>query len=102
MTAHPKEQINADVLELCSEDDYGSWELWWHISAEVPAEQIPALQHRFLDVVSDLVSSGNLIAKVHSTDGNITATEFDREKLAREVDSASNPDPDSYFWFGTE
>ena len=28
--------------------------------------------------------------------------EFDREKLAREVDSASNPDPDSYFWFGTE
>ena len=102
MTAQSKEEINTDVLELCSEDDYGSWELWWHISAKVPTEQIHALKHRFLDVVSDLVSSGNLIAKVHSTDGNITATEFDREKMAREVDSASNPDPDSYFWFGTE
>ena len=102
MTAQSKKEINADVLELCSEDDYGSWELWWHISAEVPAQQIPALQHRFLDVVSDLVSSGNLIAKVHSTDGNITGTEFDREKLAREVDSASKPNPDFYFWFGTE
>jgi hypothetical protein len=76
MTAHSKEKINADVLEPCSEDDYGSWELWWHISAEVPVEQIPALHHRFLDVVSDLVSSGHLIVKVHPTDGNITATEF--------------------------
>lgn len=102
MTAQSKEVINADVLELCAEDDYGSWELWWHISADVPAEQIPALNPLFLDVVTNLVSSGDLTAKVHSTDGNITATEFDREKLAREVDSASNPDPDSYFWFGTE
>jgi len=63
---------------------------------------IPALKQLFLDVVTNQVSSGNLIAKAHSTDGNITTTEFDREKLARELDSASEPDPDSYFWFGTE
>ncbi len=102
MTAQSNEEINADVLELCSEDDHGSWELWWHISAEVPEEQIPALKHVFLDVISNLVSSGNLIAKVHSTDGIITATEFDREKLARELDSAVDADPDSFFWFGSE
>ena len=102
MTANSKEEINADVPELCSEDDYGSWEFWWHISAKVPAEQIRALKHLFLDVVSKMVSSGNLIAKVHSIDGNITATEFDREKLARELDSADDPDPDSFFWFGPE
>jgi hypothetical protein len=102
MTAQSTEQINADVLELCSEDDYGSWELWWHISSEVPAEQIPGLKQLFLDVVSNLVSCGKLIAKVHSTDGNITATKFDREKLARELDSAGDPNPDSFFWFGSE
>jgi hypothetical protein len=102
MTAQSKEKINADVLELCSEDDYGSWELWWHISAKVPVEQIPALKYLFCDVVSNLDSDGNLIAKVHSTDGNITATEFHREKLARELDSADDPEPDSFFWFGSE
>jgi len=102
MTSQSKEDIDAGVLELCSEDDYGSWELWWHISAEVSPDEIPSLKHLFLDVVSNLVSSGNLIAKVHSTDGNITATEFDREKLARELDSADDPDPDLFFWFGSE
>ena len=102
MTAQSTEQIQADVLELCSEDDYGSWELWWHVSAKIPAEQVPALEHLFLDVISNLVSSEQLIAKVQSTDGNMTATKFDREKLAREVDSAGDPDPDSFFWFGSE
>ena len=102
MTAQSTEHIQADVLELCSEDDYGSWELWWHVSSEIPAEQVPALKRLFLDVVSNLVSSGKLIAKVHSSEGNITATKFDREKLARELDSAGDPDPDSFFWFGSE
>jgi hypothetical protein len=30
------------------------------------------------------------------------ATGYDREKLSCELDSVTNPDPDSYFWFGTE
>jgi hypothetical protein len=55
-----------------------------------------------LDVVNNLVSGGKLIAKAHRADGNIVPTQFDREKLAREVDSARDPDPDSFFWFGME
>jgi len=102
MPAQSTEHIKANVLELCSEDDYGSWELWWNASAEVPEDQVPDLKRRFLGVVSELVSAGKLIAKRESRDGNITATQFDREKLAREIDSAADPDPDSFFWFGTE
>jgi hypothetical protein len=60
------------------------------------------LKRIFLDVVSELVSAGKLIPKQQRTDDNITTMEYDREKLAREIDSADNPDPDSYFWFGTE
>jgi hypothetical protein len=78
MPVQSTEDIKANVLELCSEDHYGSWELWWDISAEVPAHQIPELKNRFLDVVSELVSGGKLIAMGQSRDGNITATKFDR------------------------
>jgi hypothetical protein len=102
MPLQSTDKIEASIVELCSEDDYGSWELWWNTSAEVPADQIAELRRQFLDVVNNLVSGGKLIAKAHRADGNIVPTQFDREKLAREVDSARDPDPDSFFWFGME
>src|SRR4051794_39588995 len=67
MAAQSREEIKADVLEVCSEDDCGSWELWWHISAKVSTDQISGVKHMFVNVVSNLVSSGKLIAKAHST-----------------------------------
>jgi len=66
MTTRSKKQINADVLELCSGDDHGLWELWWHISAEIPANELPDLKNRFLNDLSDLVAEGKLIAKCHT------------------------------------
>lgn len=102
MPAQSIEHIKANLLELCSEDDHGSWELWWNASAEVPEDQVLDLKNRFLDVVSELTSAGKLIAKSHCADGNITPTQFDREKLAREIDASGDPDPDSFFWFGTD
>lgn len=102
MPVQPTEHIKANVIELCSEDDYGSWELWWNISAEAPPDQTPALKRNFLDVVSELVSAGKLIAKRQGMNGRITEVEYNREKLAHEIDSAGGPDPDSFFWFGTE
>jgi hypothetical protein len=95
-------QIEANIVELCSEDDYGSWELWWNTSADVPTNRIPDVKMQFLDVVSNLVSDGKLIAKRHGEDGNIVPTQFDHGKLAREVDFAGDPDPGSFFWFGTD
>jgi hypothetical protein len=102
MGVQSTEEIKAGIIELCSEDDYGSWELWWKVSAQVAPAQTTALKRSFLDVVSELISAGKLIPKHRRPIGQITATGYDREKLAREVDSASKPDPDSYFWFGTE
>jgi hypothetical protein len=102
MPLQSTEQIEASVAELCSEDDYGSWELWWNISADVPPNEIPELKSRFVDVVSRLVSAGKLVAKGHAADGNIAANQFDREKLTREIDGAGDPDLDSFFWFETD
>lgn len=102
MELQSKESVEAHVIELCHEDDWGSWELWWSTSAETRPGQMLVLKGIFLDVISQLVSAGKLIAKHKREDGNITATEYHREKLAREIDFSDNPDPDSYFWFGTE
>ena len=95
-------QIETDILELCSEDDWGSWELWWNISADASKDERIELKGRFVSVVSELVIDGKLITKAHAADGNIAPIGFDRDKLAGEIDSADNPDPDSFFWFGTE
>jgi hypothetical protein len=102
MPIKARENIEATIIELCSEDDYGSWELWWSISSDAPDGQARALKESFVDVVSELVSSGRLVAKRQHMKGQITGTEYDREELVREIDSADNPDPRSYFWFGTE
>jgi hypothetical protein len=102
MQVQPAEHIKTNVIELCSEDDYGSWELWWNISAEASPDQMPALKRNFLDVVSELVSTGKLIAKRQRMDGQIMKAEYNREQLAHEIDSAGTPDGDSFFWFGTE
>ncbi|HEU0209278.1 MAG TPA: hypothetical protein VFQ78_09905 [Candidatus Udaeobacter sp.] len=97
MQLHSSEEVKANVVELCDEDDYGSRELWWHTSAGAQAKQIPALRGIFLHVVREFVSAGKLIAKCQQTGGKVTTTEYDREKLAREIDSADNPGLDSYF-----
>jgi hypothetical protein len=102
MPLRSTEEIESSIVELCSEDDYGSWELWWNISADVPNDQKADLKSRFVNVVKDLVLDGKLIAKTHTADGKIAPTQFDREKLADEVDSARDPNPDSFFWFGTQ
>jgi hypothetical protein len=102
MQLQSREEVEARVIELCDEDDWGSWELWWNTSAKTQPKQMLALIEIFLDVISELISAGKLNAKHKRTDGNITATKYDREELAREIDSADNPDPDSDFWFGTE
>ena len=55
MGVQSTEEIKAGIIELCSEDDYGSWELWWKVSAQVAPAQTTALKRSFLDVVSELI-----------------------------------------------
>ena len=64
MGVQSTEEIKAGIIELCSEDDYGSWELWWNISAQVTPAQTTALKRSFLDVVSELFFSKQSDSKV--------------------------------------
>lgn len=92
--------IKALLIELCSEDDWGSWELWWNVSAGVSTQQLTNLKRTFLDVIGELVATGKLIPKHHYADGHFEAATFDREKLSKELEFPNKPDPDSCFWFG--
>jgi hypothetical protein len=93
MPIKAREDIEATIIGLCSEDDYGSWELWWNIFSDAPDDEATALRESFVNVVSELISSGRLVAKRQRMKGQILATKYDREELEREIDSAGNPDP---------
>jgi hypothetical protein len=101
MPLQSPQQIEEGILELCSEDDWGSWELWWNTSADTPKDEMPELKLRFLNVVTDLVAAGKLIPKREAPNGELIVAQYDRHKLLRELDSADDPQPD-FFWFGTE
>lgn len=89
-------------MELCSEDDWGSWELWWNVSADASSHNLSRLRRTFLDVVSDMVASGKLIPKRRSKDGPLEPTRYDRDKLASEISLGKEPDPATFIWFGTK
>ena len=96
------DEIRNAIKELCSEDAWGSWELWWQVSQNVPESEFFELKEIFLDTVDGMVASGELIPKRHHGDGKWSRSEFNRSELSAEIDSADHPEPNAFFWFGTE
>ncbi len=92
--------ILSKILELASEDDYGSWELWWSVRREPCGLKEEKLRRRFVDVIDDLVQKGQLLTKAKGTDGNFHIAKFDRLRLLNEIYRADQPDPDGFYWFG--
>lgn len=95
-----KSNIEQLLLELCAEDDWGSWELWWNISGSMPHKPWPEPKHAFLDVIDGLVAEGRLLAKHRLQDGSFAKTGYQRATLAFEIEHADAPDPDNFYWFG--
>jgi len=101
MPLQSPQQIEEGILELCSEDDWGSWGFWWNTSADTPKDEILELKLRFLNVITDLVAAGKLIPKHEAPNGKLIVTQYDRNKLSRELDSAYDSQP-HFFWFVIE
>jgi hypothetical protein len=94
-------EIQKKVAELCSEDDWGSWELWWNIASSAGIKDLFATKQRFIRAIEKMTSAKALVAK-RMTKGKLTPTLLDSRELAREIDAADSPDPDHFYWFGTE
>lgn len=116
-----RELIQETLVELCSEDDYGSWELWGTVLAHpdtpnqkdqlMVVQNLSAAQIRkdlglypmneFIDVIQNLIDRGVITAKRRSpTSSELEQVPFNPEQLRDEIHHAYEPQPDSFYWFG--
>jgi hypothetical protein len=93
--------IKGKILELCSEDDYGSWELWWAITSEYKNVAGQDLQLDFIDAIENLIRDGKIVAKTRTGGPKFLFATFSREQLNEEIKSAVRPDPETFYWFGS-
>ena len=91
--------IEANVLELCAEDEFGSWELWWSVRAKCCSLDEKELRSLFVKTIGNLVDLGRLAAGTRSAKGDFLAAAFSRERLAEEIQHADSPEPDRSYWF---
>lgn len=96
-----KGRIKQTILELCSEDDWGSWELWWNVVASNASDIKCDLKADFISVVQEMVRQGQLVPKRHHSDGVCVPDKFDENRFANDLDNVDNVDIDNFYWFGT-
>ena len=92
--------IREKILELCAEDHYGSWELWWAINAMGGLKVDEPLAQEFSRTISLLIGERKLSCYRQGIDGrSFFATAFSPEKLLSEVKCARSPSPSESYWF---
>jgi hypothetical protein len=93
-------RIETLIIELCTDDYFGSWELWWAISRDPEARRGEQLALEFVKTVSLLIESGKLACYSPGPgDKQFVRAAFSRERLMSEIAQAESPDPNSSYWF---
>ena len=93
------DDIRNTILELCFEDDWGSWELWWSISSKTLSGDVPKTKELFIEIISELVASGVIVSKKHELGGVCVPVAFDVSRLIQEIEHSDRPN-DNCYWFG--
>jgi hypothetical protein len=94
----PSERIQSRIIELCSEDAYGSWELWWSLGAK-KAEERDSLCDRFIEAVQGLANEGKVISLRKDEHNQFSVVQLDRDRLRYELQNSDDPKPFEYYWF---
>jgi hypothetical protein len=97
-----KQATRQKILELCSEDDYGIWELFGSV---VPVCKDKGQQENFetlfLKLVEDLVKEHKIVSKKENPKTNkLESVDFNPDILALQLKKIATPDPKSFYWFG--
>jgi len=95
---NPKE-IRYLIVELTTEDAWGSWELCWSVSAEARERGVADVREQFMQIIQALIDEKKIVALKHPTPKEYLEVVFDPKRLAFEVENASTPDSDSFYWF---
>jgi hypothetical protein len=93
------QQIKSKILELCSEDAHGSWELFWSVSKGLSSQSKQELVLQFVQSVEDLINDKLIIPLRYSEGGAFTEVVFDRRKLSNDLELSDAPNPEALTWF---
>jgi len=93
-----KDQAKSNILELCSESDYGSWEFW---SSQDKSEEEC---QNIIEAIKELVAEKKILPVEYKDIKNQSyqETRLDSTRLGREVRQSimpNNIDPDNFYWF---
>ena len=94
-----KNQARLNILELCSESEYGSWEFWSTKDNKTNEEC-----KNIIEAISELVSEKKIFAMEGSSvdDHSYKETIFNTDRLSEEVEQSMQPynvDPHTFYWF---
>ena len=91
-------QKRKDILELCSESEYGSWEFWSDKDNKTKEECTQIIQ-----AITDLVDGNKIIPTVHKfvKDQTYKEVTLDKQRLKMEINRSfkSNVDSKNFYWF---
>ncbi len=98
-----EEKIKSIILELASEDSYGSWELWGAARQDTsqmrPKEE--DLRKVFLSIIENLVQEKKLLTESHKLNGPYIPIEYSKQRMEYEMDHAGEPDSETFYHFWT-
>jgi hypothetical protein len=102
MKIHNHQTARNKILELCSEDDYGVWELFWAVAPFFKHEnQDGNTETVFIQLMKDLIDEGLIVSKAKKQKtGQLEISTFDEKKLAIQIKNLNQPLPESFYWFG--
>lgn len=94
-----RDKIRANILELCSESEYGSWEFWSPISNKTESEA-----RLIVKVLADLVKEKKIYPTEHKNiaDQTYGPVQLNKARLANEIRQSMKPgniDPHRFYWF---
>ncbi len=97
-----KNKIKSNILELCEEDDYSSWELYWSYNTLCRDIDVEKCNSMFIDCMNELINDGTIVSKIHhEKTGECTLTKYDSEKLNNDILNINNKKYYSLiYWFG--
>jgi len=93
-------QIYLDILELCSESEYGSWEFW----LSKPKKRTIAEAEIIIQSILRLIEEGNIYPMDYNSvkDRSYTPTQLNVDKLRSEIIKSMNPEnvnSETSYWF---
>src|SRR5258708_38536850 len=92
--------LETNILELISEDDYGSWELWWRMTQLHKGENSGSLTGAFVATIENLISRGIIKAKRRTPSGQLQPAKFSPAELPREMEKSRPQILTHFYGFG--